>query len=246
MIEDQGTIGSDQPVTKGEVFSWFFLSLGVVPTLIGLTTFSYQEYHRGLGFVEGLHSLSFIMDATYLSGIVVVWLAVWIPATYIFLWKRFSKNQKRYAAVMLTMTAVVSLLGMCVIPSSFFLRGRERAYAQLDTKRIAEACLALDGIRKTQHDPKKELLIGYGDTDLSALPPFLAQLNPAFVHADSRYVVVQMDGGGVAPHEGVFVPLFPIPEGPAAYAKRRGVRLLDAENRVFMYRLYDYSIVLSE
>lgn len=91
-------------------------------------------------------------------------------------------------------------------------------------------------MRKTQDNPDRARLIGYGKGDPSELPPFIRELDPMWVEIARKGALIQLDGGGIAGGEGLFVPSVRLGEGAAAYAMSRGLRVLDAERCVLIYQ----------
>jgi hypothetical protein len=193
-----------------------------------------------------MHPLAWIMEICCLVAATVIWFAVSLLVIRFLSWKRLSANQKEYGTIMLALVLSAGFVGVFV-PSPSFEAGRERGYARLDTRRIAEACKLLQEARKNQVDPDKGLLIDALYGDISLLPPYLQEIKPAYVAVVGKGVTIRMDGGGaVCNAEGLFVPYMRPGEDATTYAISHGLDVLNADDCVFIYRVDDDSMLFDD
>ena len=120
-----------------------------------------------------------------------------------------------------------------------FAAGRDRAYHDADFTRLVAGCRAIQLAALTESRDPASVYVQKGDAFYSKLPPEILKFNPLRVLAGRRGAVVQMDGGGPAAHEGFFVPLVPLTDGPDVFGSSNALQVLSRNPPVFRYSVYD-------
>lgn len=193
-------------------------------------------FYMGVTFVAGLHFfgwlLHFAVGLAAISLVLAVWLAFGLAM----------RQSLGVRARELIVTAALALLlasaGSFPVMAVSLATGRHLAYSSTDTVALHRACRQLVARNAKWRD--QHFYIDQGDDDWESVPGFLRRLSPCFVRGTRDAVVVQMDGGGVACHEGFFVVLN-APDGPIRnFARENSVRILDERQWVFRYEEYDH------
>lgn len=177
----------------------------------------------------------------------LLFLPAWLIAMSIALYRHLRRKPPRSTpwAVLVTLASLVVPCGGFVKVSNSFSSGRDLAYRSLDYQAIHVACKEWV---TTMPPTTKWPLIVHGDEQDEApvrLPPAISGLAPIFVAATPHAVAIQMDGGGVMPHQGIGVVLADDPRESARVVDQStrvlgGCRRVNAELPVVLYNLYDY------
>jgi len=193
------------------------------------------QYQDGLGFVPGLHAFAWIIAWGWLTP---CFLATTLVPLVIGIRARGNRRVRRAAYVSAALCAVLALGSFWIVPWAFEA-GRDRAYRAADLALLVAGCRAIDPGALSEPPGATSVSLTVGYASYSRLPPEILAFKPILLLAGRRGVVVQMDGGGPASHEGFFVPLLPLPNDVDDFARKYALRVLSRDPPVFSYVLYD-------
>ncbi|MBN1917780.1 MAG: hypothetical protein JW889_07720 [Verrucomicrobia bacterium] len=128
---------------------------------------------------------------------------------------------------------LLSVVALVLMAMTFFA-GRSLAYRGLDDAKIHAACL--ECAKNLEGEELPAFIQSYDDR-FDSLPDAIRSLKPMSVEVTQYAVTVWIDGGGVAPHEGVAVPLVEV-DGKQL-SRVGGIRRLDRSLPVYFFRLGD-------
>lgn len=231
----------DSPVTVSRRRSWIHILIGGTVSIAAILTFIWfyrGHYAEGRYFVPGLHFFGFLRSLAVLAPVVLGLLILLVFMHYIQR-RRLSPSARAVTWISSTLLLILMLLSMPAFESAF-RAGRSEAYRTIDYSPLAVACGDLVRQTRTQPDKKRRELIDARDAEFQELPALIQRLKPLFVHVASNGVVLQMDGGGPAAHEGLWIPVSPLNADVTAYAREHDLLVLNAAPPVFCYALYDY------
>jgi len=150
-----------------------------------------RHFHFGLKVV-GV-GVDFMAAAPLVMGALLIWAVVlrrmWGPLT------RHAKGVIFVADLL----AIVAILASPLAGALAFHIGRGQAYHDIDYAQLARDCQPLAA----------QAAASTGDTTLvraGHVPSYTASLSPLEVLAAPHAVAVELDGGGIAPVEGVVIP----------------------------------------
>ncbi len=196
-----------------------------------------RQYLEDLEFVPGLHGFAFIIE--------MMWLTPSAGAVLVVLWLVHAVRRKKLVyrdrKATWIATGMILLMVVAALPlmPSLFLAGRREAYARVNVIPLSVACKTLVNETWAADDRKEPLHIREWHEDVLRLPEAIRNLKPLFVTIAKNGVVIQMDGGGPAMHEGMWLPNDVLAGEVRSYAKKHGVRVLSTNPPVFAYNLYD-------
>jgi hypothetical protein len=154
-------------------------------------------------------------------------------------------SAKSDSAVTWIATIIIVLSMLTALPAieRAFQAGRTRGYESTDIVPIAAACAELVRTEWDGRDDSRHVYIENTSAVFQTLPRPIKQLNPCFVVVARNGVVLQMDGGGISVHEGLWIPIDVEPPNAAEYARNHDLQLLAKQPPVFVYCLNDHRML---
>ena len=224
------------------------LSLPWLVALPRVVDICVRAYFDGSGFSQGMLFFKWLGEFYEAA---LVFIPAWLVAMSIALHGHLRRKPPRSTpwAVLVTLASLVVPCGGFVKVSSSFSSGRERAYKSLDYQAIHVACK--DWVASMPPTTQWPVIVYREEQDKAPvrLPPAISGLSPIFVAATPHAVAIQMDGGGVMPHEGIGVVLADDPRESARVVDQStrvlgGCRRVSAELPLVLYGLYDYRMFM--
>lgn len=220
---------------------WLWLCCAL-PWITGgalLAAFSADAYRDGRTFAVGMHVFKWFYHL-YL-GAFAYGAAVFVAGVAIVVGQRRLRQRKQLdRAFLLVATSVFLPLVAFGVISSYFEKGRQAAYENLNVAPIHAACVELTDRVRRAGEP-------FGCTSLDGncaghLPAALDAMSPLEVHATEAVVLIQLDGGGAVMYdEGIAVfPHHTTADAPAPQA----LQPLSDSLAVFQYRVDDCRSIL--
>jgi len=222
---------------------WRFVLCPLLTTTLLVVAWK-RQYEEGVTFQAGLHAFGFMLELVWLGPaaflLAMIQLSISLPYTR----PRKPRDPTiNPLLVLMTLFCVLAPFSSLAVMQHGFGTGRDRAYAAVDLTRLVAGCRALRVSDLTNDPTATEAGTFRNDPTYNRLPKELLDLNPTDVYIGKRGVIVKMDGGGPATHEGFFVPLVPLESDPEA------MRILNEQHRinqsppVYRYFLYDSRIL---
>jgi len=210
------------------------IALAAVPVLVGART----QYHAGLSFEKGLHAFSFFVSLVYIVPTALI--ALLLCCIALLIARQSKRIGQTIASILALASCIVVGLAAFQIMGAAFRAGRDRAYGESNLTAIASACAKLESDVVTAEQRESGYWVGEGYPDEYArLPDEILALRPAGVFVGRRGIILQMDGGGPAAHEGFFIPTTAPAGGCAAFATANAIKVLSCNPPVFRFSLYD-------
>lgn len=155
-----------------------------------------QWYTGGRHFHFGLKVVGVGVDFMAAAPLVMVILLVWAVVLRR-MWSPLTRRTKA-AIFALDLLSIAAVLVSPLVGSLAFRIGRNQAYRAIDYAALAREGAPLAA--QAAASPGDTLLIRAGH-----VPPYMASLSPLDVIAAPHAVAVELDGGGIAPVEGVVI-----------------------------------------
>lgn len=208
----------------------------------------FQWYLRGMHFVQGLHFFGMLLS---MSVIVIACLASVLLVLVTGFVMRTRVRGKHIGFAVVT-TVILALCAWPLMISSFAM-GRTSAYRNLDFHALSNESQSLANELKPSGTYPLNIVWDRSDrfviqdakhARIEASLPYLKSLRPKSIFVHPTGVVLQMDGGGPASHEGVVVFL----DVAASDTERLGndcdLSLLDQQHEVYRFCVYDSRMLL--
>ena len=218
---------------------WVILAVGPVLAAWSFWSIVSEQYSAGLRFERGLHVFGLFQAVP--KAWINCTLAVLITLLALLNRRPVEKELRRVVSLAAGFCVLCGVLSI-VLYSYSFRSGRDEAYQRLDFGGLAAACEELRGVEGNANQPAR-LAYWYIETaEYARLPVEIRKLSPKTVIAGDGGVILWMDGGGPAPHEGVFFPA-------AEPAKKQvnmmqGIEKLSEEPLAYRFELYDCRTLL--
>lgn len=222
---------------------WRFVLCPLLTTILLVVVWK-RQYEDGVTFRTGLHVFGFMLE--------LVWLG---PAAFLLAMIQLSiswphlrpKGAARHSSSILLLYSIaicfLAPISSLNVMQHGFSTGRDRAYAAVDLTRLVAGCRALRVADLTNDPTATEAGTFRNDPTYNRLPKELLDLNPTDVYIGKRGVIVKMDGGGPATHEGFFVPVVPMESDPEAMRILNEQHRINQDPPVYRYFLYDSRIL---
>jgi len=120
------------------ILRWLVVLIGPAVAVVILSRVYAKHYNRGLSFQQGLHVFGFMIDVPQVAASCVLAALVSLCSLL-----RASRQRRRILSAGAVVAAAVCFscaLASCHVMALGFQRGRDRAYRNLDTTAIAQAC----------------------------------------------------------------------------------------------------------
>lgn len=226
------------PRRRASVAFWLLIVAAITLAAVPVFLAARSQYRAGLSFERGLHVFGFVLSLVY---IVPTALTAALLCCIALLIARQSKRIGQTIASILALASCV-IIGFAAfqMTRAAFSAGRDRAYREANLTAISAGCakLASDFASKKRHEPGYWVGDGYPD-EYAGLPPEIRSLHLKDVYVGRRGIILQMDGGGPAAHEGYFIPTTAPAGGCAAFAAANSIEVISCNPPIFRFVLYD-------
>lgn len=189
---------------KAPIFNaltWCAVALPWLAGVIALALSCQRAYTEGRNFVPGLHFFGWLL---YFGSIALVTLAGLIIAltTILLSWRNLKATGLLIVAWCVALSSLLVPAAATRCMQHAFDVGRDRAYANVNLPEIHAACTL---VRQQFAQERQLRLIDSNEPLYLSMPAAIRTLHPDTVWVYPSAVILQMDGGGVAYHEGIAV-----------------------------------------
>lgn len=213
--------------------------VGVLAMIAVLAIAWKRQYDVGDSFTPGLHGFGFMLEMVWIVPALVIIATIQLIFAWPFRSIAANNDSVRLAALLIGIFALAAMFMSWPVMAGGLTAGRNAAYRRIDCPRLAAGCRAVRIDELSGKPDATEVFLLPFDAAYAKLPPEIRELKPIRFYAGKRGVIVQMDGGGPATHEGFFVPLTTFEDDPEALEVVSRLSELSHDPRVYRYWLYD-------
>ena len=215
----------------------------ILPLVLAMTAAGYEEfrfYGFGRHWGSGVTAERYIHEGAMLLGSG----AVLCGAGFGLLWLFYDVVRKpmRVAAIVTSILAMVlPLAGVCFLGLAYSM-GRDRAYAELSYKSLADAARRMGDVRAAMASYAGGSSLSELSTEWRYVPEVIRSLHPPQVLVlDKGYALILDDCGGRGGHEGLLVPAEMSEANGERIAGQMDMELVSREPVVLRYYDSHYS-----
>lgn len=223
------------------IFRKILLFCPFIVSLSALLYASFSWYFIGCSFERDI--MAFRLFDYILTMVLFILLAFLLSCFTLYKTYRCMSTGVKYLSISaIIVSLILAILIMPAINIAYDI-GRNDAYDSIDCKTLVDECYNLTDFLDSEKNDMKTCLLYTYDEKYKMLPDYIKKLNPLFVYIERSAIVIQMAGGGIKSHEGVFVVLEPSVFNVGNIAQQDGIVVLNSEYNIFRYHLYDFRVL---
>ena len=219
-----------------KIIKWIFILLSLI-TVVALLTYSCVIWYAdGINFKPGLHVFGYFLHIKL--GVPVFLASLMVSMITVLYAKSLTPKGIFIAKTAIVVSIVIPFFSLPLMNASFS-SGRERAYANVDCRRLANESRTLLSFLKNGESDLEDFMMEchYEKENLELLPEYIKSLKPLSIYIEKEAVSFSMDGGGIAGTEGMLVILEPDKFDLNIVTDQDGIEVLDLSFNVFRFEM---------